>query len=116
MTGKEFVKSGYELPFSGWYILTGGRYLGNKGWFKLPRSLSLGLAWFNSVSIIMQFILLCLPPSNPITAENMNWASAVAGALIIFLLGSYWAYGRSAYEPSDDLIICDQEITGEDVL
>ncbi|KAL2692453.1 hypothetical protein Neosp_002862 [[Neocosmospora] mangrovei] len=106
---------GYLPMFVG-YILTGGRYLGNKGWFKLPRSLSLGLAWFNSVSIIMQSILLCLPPSNPITAENMNWASAVAGALIIFLLGSYWAYGKSTYEPSDDLIVCDQEITGEDVL
>jgi hypothetical protein len=104
------------LPIFVGYILTGGRYLGNKGWFKLPRSLSLGLAWFNSVSIIMQSILLCLPPSNPVTAESMNWASAVAGALVIFLLGSYWVYGKSTYQPSDDLIICGEEITGEDGL
>ncbi|KAJ4223401.1 hypothetical protein NW759_006035 [Fusarium solani] len=104
------------LPIFVGYILTGGRYLGNNGWFKLPRSLSLALAWFNSVSIIMQSILLCLPPSNPITAENMNWASAVAGALVIFLLSSYWVYGKSTYQPSDDLIICGEEITGEDGL
>ncbi|RSL56223.1 hypothetical protein CEP54_008979 [Fusarium duplospermum] len=105
-----------HLPIFIGYILTGERYLGSKGWFNLLRSLSLGLAWFNAVSIIMQSVLLCLPPSNPITAENMNWASAVAGTLVIFLLCSYWMYGKSTYQPSDDLIICGEEIVGEDGL
>ncbi|KAF6788758.1 choline transport protein [Colletotrichum sojae] len=87
------------------YLATGGRHLGTKGWFRLPRRVSLGLAAFNVASLVLQCVMLCLPPSYPITVENMNWASAVAGGFILFLVFGFWAYGSSHYDADEDLVI-----------
>ncbi|KAL5592823.1 hypothetical protein FOBRF1_013131 [Fusarium oxysporum] len=99
---------GYFPVFLG-YLLTGGGYLGTQGWFKLPRPISLGLAFFNACSVILQAILLSLPPTNPITTSNMNWASAVAGSLLVFLFGSFWFYGKQRYQPADNVVIEGEE-------
>ncbi|KAF6837662.1 hypothetical protein CMUS01_04932, partial [Colletotrichum musicola] len=87
------------------YLATGDRHLGTKGWFRLPRHVSLGLADFNVASLILQCVMLCLPPSFPITAENMKWASAVAGSFILFLSFGFRTYGRSHHDAGEDLVI-----------
>jgi choline transport protein len=102
------------IPIFFAYLMTGGRYLGAQGSFRLPRRVSLAVASFNAVSVVLQAILLCLPPFNPITSENMNWASAVAGSLLIFLFISFFFYGNSRYRPGDDLIIQGQDITSSE--
>lgn len=97
------------IPIFFAYLLTRGRYLGNTGWFRLPRPVSLCLAAFNVASLVVQAVMFCLPPNYPITAENMNWASAIAGCLLLMLFVSFWLYGKAHYQTGEHLVIHGQE-------
>ncbi|KAI6752531.1 hypothetical protein HG530_013900 [Fusarium avenaceum] len=103
---------GYLPIFIG-YLLTGGEHLGRQGWFRLPRPISLALASFNIFSILAQSVVLCLPPINPITTENMNWASAVSGSLAVLLVIVYFVHGQYTYDSNADLMLSSQKDTKE---
>ncbi len=77
------------------------------GWFRMPRPLSLAVAAFNVFSVLAQSVVLCLPPVNPIAAENMNWASVISGFLLIVLVVLYWMYARKRYEYTDAQLAVD---------
>lgn len=99
---------GYIPIFFG-YLLRGGRYLGNMGWFRLPRPVSLFLAAFNVASLVLQAVMFCLTPTYPITAENTNWASVIAGSLLIMLFMSFWLYGKAHYQTEEHLLVIHGE-------
>ncbi|KAH6697630.1 amino acid/polyamine transporter I [Plectosphaerella plurivora] len=98
---------GYLPMFVG-YVLTRGRYMVKTGWFKLPRWLSLAVATFNIFSVLAQSVVLCLPPVNPITPENMNWASVISGFFLLALAVLYWVYARERYQLTDIILSVDQ--------
>lgn len=100
---------GYVPMFVG-YLLTGGKHMNNQGWFRLPRSVSLCLAGFNILSVLAQSVVLCLPPVNPISPENMNWASVISSALLLVLVAIYIFYGRVRYRVDDDLIVTEEDV------
>ncbi|KAH8892790.1 hypothetical protein GQ53DRAFT_645873 [Thozetella sp. PMI_491] len=78
-------------------ILTRRRYIGN-GTFKLPFAVGMLFAVFTVVFEAWTMILYSLPPSYPVTAENVNFTPVflVAGALLS--LAGYHSYGRNHFQ------------------
>lgn len=87
----------YLLPIS----LMAMRRVGAKnvpyGPFRLGRW---GL-FINLISIAYTMILISfmvLPPYQPVTAQNMNYAGVVFGVVILFILGTWISHGRKVYD------------------
>ena len=67
------------------------------GPFKLPTSIVIII---NSFSIAFGVLIICLstlPPYQPVTAQNMNYASVVFGAVILLSIVSWFIFGRRIY-------------------
>ncbi|KAJ1706020.1 choline transport protein, partial [Aspergillus flavus] len=89
--------AGYLVPLVA-HVVTKGKNLGHGGWFKMPRKLSVGLAAFNTLTMLFIVICLCLPRSSPITAANMNWSVLFLVFGIASSIVLWTSYGRSNYE------------------
>ena len=46
---------------------------------------------------VLIIILSVLPPYQPVSAENMNYASVVFGAVLLISACSWFAFGRTSY-------------------
>ena len=53
---------------------------------------AVAITWVVFISTV-----LFLPPANPVTAANMNYAVAVAGFIALFSLGWWWMGARRKY-------------------
>lgn len=56
--------------------------------------------WINLISIVYSIVLIVFavfPPFQPVTAENMNYASVIFGAAIFVSAIMWVSYGRKAY-------------------
>ena len=66
----------------------------------------LGLA-FNICALVYLLplvVFLCFPIGLPVTPANMNWASMMFGAILLFATGYYVLYGRKVYTAPVSLV------------
>lgn len=84
-----------------------------RGWFKLPRRISVGLAAFNFISMTFIVIILCLPRVSPITAAGMNWGVLFLFVACVLAAGAWHIYGKLHYEGLDIHVLDGMEATSE---
>ncbi|SMQ51534.1 unnamed protein product [Zymoseptoria tritici ST99CH_3D7] len=60
-------------------------------WRKIPTNL-VAVIWVIFISVVLFF-----PTTKPVTAENMNWAIAIAGFVGVFAVGWWFAGARRKY-------------------
>lgn len=95
---------GYIPIFIG-YLFTCGRHLGQGGYFRLPRWVSLALAAFNLCFLSLECVIFSLPPSSPVNTQNMNWASLLSVIALMLLMVSWLLYGKIHYQSHDEPVI-----------
>lgn len=67
------------------------------GPFKLAHPFGVLINGFSIVFSVMIIVLSVLPPYQPVSAENMNYASVVFGAVLLLSIASWFIFGRKAF-------------------
>lgn len=87
----------YLLPISLMAIRRVGAKAVPYGPFRLGRwGLSINLISIAYSMVLISFMVL--PPYQPVTAQNMNYAGVVFAAVIVVILGTWIFHGRRVYE------------------
>ncbi|ORZ14661.1 amino acid/polyamine transporter I [Absidia repens] len=89
------VNMSYGLPL--FCRLIWKRNLKLDGPFKLGK-FSLPINYIAVIWIIFFSVILCIPQHTPVTPENMNWASLMIGAVVLFSLFFWIVRGRKFYK------------------
>lgn len=76
--------------------LTGQELLPAK--FRLPAGVGLGLNAFSIVFLTFAFIFAFFPGNPNPTVAQMNWASLIYGAVLIFAILDYFLRARHVYD------------------
>ena len=75
------------------------------GPFQLKQPWGLLVNGFSIAFSIVVIVFSILPPYQPVTPENMNYASLVFGAVILLSVTSWCVYGRRIYRgPVRDVV------------